>query len=111
MDTAGDPLYGVDGEAPHPPMADLRRDQEQEVDEVEDAYPDTTPELENAQEYLSTRIDLSRDDDNHGIDVYLDAVHLLSVHMPEFSGADDPEDHSGTDEGSSDPGSMDDEER
>lgn len=85
MDAAGDPLYGVDGEAPHPPMDDLRRDHEPEADVVEDAYPDTTPELEDARQYLSSRIDLDGDDDNHGIDIYLDAVHLLYTQMPDSS--------------------------
>jgi len=80
--TASDPMYGFDGEAPLPPPSDIFDDepahtQTEVQDEIEEGVlVNGDEELNDAQELLS-EMDLERDNGNWGIDVYCQAVILL----------------------------------
>ncbi|KAF7371393.1 Ethylene-and jasmonate-responsive plant defensin [Mycena sanguinolenta] len=85
LQTAADSLYGYDGDAPHPPAAD--RQDEPECSSEEPAGIEAEreagicinddEELEYAREQMGD-FDFGRDDENWGIDVYCEAVVLLS---------------------------------
>jgi hypothetical protein len=81
IETASDPMYGVDGEAPLPPAGLHDEDPEQLQDEVNDEVElgvlvNSDEELAEAQEMLND-MDFDKDDGNWGIEVYCQAVLLL----------------------------------
>ncbi|KAJ7681188.1 hypothetical protein B0H17DRAFT_1076699 [Mycena rosella] len=88
LNTAADPLYGYDGEAPLPPITEQHGEPEivsQEpvgIDAEREAgiCVNDDDELREVQE-LMPDFDFGRNDENWGIDVYCEAVLLLKSRM------------------------------
>ncbi|KAJ7694335.1 hypothetical protein B0H17DRAFT_1131977 [Mycena rosella] len=84
LNTAADPLYGYDGEAPLPPITEQHGEPEivsQEpvgidAEREADICVNDDDELRGVQE-LMPDFDFGRNDENWGIDVYCEAVLLL----------------------------------
>ncbi|KAF8207865.1 hypothetical protein K438DRAFT_1575587 [Mycena galopus ATCC 62051] len=84
LDTATDPFYGYDGDAPQPPISDHHDEpdsvsEEPEGIEAERAagiFINDDEELHDTQQQMAD-FDFGRDDENWGIDVYCEAVILL----------------------------------
>ncbi|TFK50896.1 hypothetical protein OE88DRAFT_1630323 [Heliocybe sulcata] len=90
VEAANDPLYGHDPSEPVPPEDDLHNDPQHS--HMEEELPDTAAEREaglfvNADDEIQWArdiiggMDLERDDGNWGIDLYCQAVVLLSSHI------------------------------
>ncbi|KAJ6504971.1 hypothetical protein C8R45DRAFT_817521 [Mycena sanguinolenta] len=85
LETVADPLYGYDGDASHPPRADQQDEPDCTSDEPAGIEAEREAgicinddeELEYARAQMGD-FDFSRDDENWGIDVYCEAVVLLS---------------------------------
>lgn len=92
IEFAADPDYGVDGEGPLPPEGEMREEWQRthrRADENDVGFEvdeEKAEMLAEARRLLDGRIDLNRDDMNWGIDVYIEAVTLLTAivnEMPE----------------------------
>ncbi|RDX40695.1 hypothetical protein OH76DRAFT_1450524 [Lentinus brumalis] len=82
---AGDPLYGVDGQAPAPPAPEVHGEpghvgaqpRDEEGERGAGITTNTDSELEEGRRILAG-FDFERDDGNWGIDVYCEAVTLYN---------------------------------
>lgn len=88
LDTVADPLYGYDGEAPQPPIAEQAGEPDVVVPEPAGIEAqreagicvNDDEELADVQALMED-FDFQRDDENWGIDVYCEAVILLTARM------------------------------
>lgn len=88
VEIANNPEYGVDGQGPTPPEDEMREEWErahrQDVEAGFEVDDEKEEMLEEARRHLHGRIDLTRDDLNWGIEVYLEAVTLLTAILNEM---------------------------
>lgn len=80
IEVANDEFYGMDGEAPLPPAAELHEDPDGTQDEALDQH--TGVSVNSEEELRATRdilgdFDVHREDGNWGIDVYLEAIQIV----------------------------------